>query len=161
MLESAFVELHGAAVIAVLPLAFSACLRAAPAADAWPQFRGNPQLTGVAAGRPARHAQAALDLRSRRVHRILRRHRRRRRLRRVAIGDLLAVDLDTGKLRWKYHAQDGIGESSPAVHDGVVFVGDLAGMLHAVNAADGKSAVDVQDRRRDQVVAGGRRATGC
>ena len=53
--------------------------------------------------------------------------------------DLLAIDLETGKLRWKYRATDAIGESSPAVADGIVYVGDLAGVLHAVNAADGKA----------------------
>ena len=53
--------------------------------------------------------------------------------------DLLAIDLATGKLRWKYRATDGIGESSPAVADGAVYVGDLAGVLHAVNAATGKA----------------------
>ena len=41
--------------------------------------------------------------------------------------------------RWKYKAKDGIGESSPAVHDGVVYIGDLSGLLHAVSAADGKA----------------------
>ncbi len=50
----------------------------------------------------------------------------------------MSIDLQTGKLRWKYHAQEGIGESSPAVRDGVVYIGDSAGLLHAVRAADGK-----------------------
>jgi outer membrane protein assembly factor BamB len=54
-------------------------------------------------------------------------------------ADLLSLDLETGKLRWKYHVQDGIEESSPTVHDGVVYAGDLSGVLHAVNTADGKS----------------------
>ena len=31
-----------------------------------------------------------------------------------------------------------IGESSPAVAAGIVYVGDMEGVLHAVNAADGK-----------------------
>ena len=108
------------------------------AADEWPQFRGNPQLTGVAtsalpsslkllwtydAGDTVESSPA------------------------IAAGtvyvgvqsaDLLAIDLQSGKLRWKYRAKDGIGESSPAVHDGVVYIGDLAGQLHAVRAADGK-----------------------
>jgi outer membrane protein assembly factor BamB len=53
-------------------------------------------------------------------------------------GDLVAIDLETGKLRWKYRAQEGIGESSPAVHEGVVYIGDLSGRLHAVRATDGK-----------------------
>ena len=106
----------------------------------WPQFRGNPQLTGVAAAEAAPAAwkllwtydagesiesSAAIFGGS------------------VYVGsrskDLLAIDLQTGKLRWKYRAADEIGESSPAVSDGAVYVGDLAGVLHAVNAGDGKA----------------------
>ncbi len=109
----------------------------APSAD-WPQFRGNPQLTGVAAAAPpaslkllwtfeggesiessAAIAGGAVYVGSQ-------------------SGDLLAVDLETGKLRWKYRTTEPIGESSPAVHNGMVFVGDLAGVVHAVDARDGK-----------------------
>ncbi|MEJ7607770.1 MAG: PQQ-binding-like beta-propeller repeat protein [Bryobacteraceae bacterium] len=43
-------------------------------------------------------------------------------------GELLAIDLQTGKLRWKYKAGEGIGESSPAVSDGLVYIGDLIGV---------------------------------
>ena len=46
---------------------------------------------------------------------------------------------ETGKLRWKYRATDSIGESSPAVYEGIVYMGDLGGILHAVNAANGKA----------------------
>jgi len=54
-------------------------------------------------------------------------------------GDLTALDLASGALKWKYKTADNlIGESSPAVADGAVYVGDLGGLLHAVNAADGK-----------------------
>jgi outer membrane protein assembly factor BamB len=116
----------------LLPLLLSA-------ADEWPQFRGNPQLTGVAttelpatikllwtyeAG-DAIESSAAISAGTVYVG--------------VETGDLLAIDLATGKLRWKYRAQEGIAESSPAVHEGVVYVGDSAGLLHAVRAADGKA----------------------
>src|SRR5713226_2027499 len=104
------------------------CLRAAtPATDDWPQFRGNPQLTGVAtsalpatlkllwtyeAGEGIQSSAAIADGT-------------------VYVGvesaDVLAIDLATGNLRWKYHANDGIDESSPLVHDGVVYIGDIAG----------------------------------
>ena len=108
------------------------------AADEWPQFRGNPQLTGIAAGAaPANlkllwtyeagesiESSAAISGGT------------------VYVGsqskELLAIALETGKLRWKYRAADSIGESSPAVADGIVYVGDLAGLLHAVSAADGE-----------------------
>src|SRR5689334_14632077 len=116
----------------------AACLGAA---DDWPQFRGNPQLTGVAttklppalkllwtyeAGEPI-ESSAAIVAGSVYVG--------------AQSGDLLAIDLQTGKLRWKYRASaDGIGESSPAVQDGIVYIGDLSGVFHAVHAADGKAA---------------------
>src|SRR3954463_11964104 len=104
------------------------------ASDEWPQFRGNLQLTGVATGSlppnlsllwtyeggESIESSAAISGGS------------------VYVGaqsaELLAIELKTGKLRWKYKAQEGIGESSPAVHDGVVYIGDLSGMLHAVRA---------------------------
>ena len=108
------------------------------AADDWPQFRGNPSLTGIAtsslpktlkllwtydAGESIESSAAIADGV-------------------VYVGsesaDLIAVSLADGKLLWKYKVMDGIGESSPAVHAGVVVVGDLSGMIHGVNAKDGK-----------------------
>src|SRR5262245_2249008 len=59
-----------------------------------------------------------------------------------ASGELLAIDLATGKPKWKYRAASsdvGIGESSPAVGGGIVYVGDLTGVLHAVDVATGKA----------------------
>lgn len=53
-------------------------------------------------------------------------------------GELIALELATGKLKWKYTMKAGIGESSPAVADGVVYVGDTGGIFHAVDAATGK-----------------------
>jgi outer membrane protein assembly factor BamB len=53
-------------------------------------------------------------------------------------SDLIALDLQKGTLRWKYRTKEGIGESSPCVAGGVVYVGDLSGVLHAVQTADGK-----------------------
>ena len=108
-------------------------------ADTWPQFRANPLLTGVAgsvppanlkllwtyeAGDSVESSAAILDGT-------------------VFVGsmsgDLHAVDLASGRAKWKYRtAADGIGESSPAVAGGVVYIGDLTGTLHAVNAGDGK-----------------------
>ena len=54
-------------------------------------------------------------------------------------GDLVALDLATGRVKWKYKTADNlIGESSPTVVNGVVYIGDLGGLMHAVSAADGK-----------------------
>ncbi|HXI38922.1 MAG TPA: PQQ-binding-like beta-propeller repeat protein, partial [Bryobacteraceae bacterium] len=108
------------------------------AQDEWAQFRGNPQLTGVAVStlpanlKPVWTYEAGDSIESSAA---------------IAGGavyvgsqtaDLISLELETGKLRWKYHVQEGIEESSPAVHGGVICVGDLGGTLHAVNATDGK-----------------------
>ncbi len=105
----------------------------------WPQFRGNPQLTGVAAGSvpvdlkllwsfdagESIESSAAISGGT------------------VYLGsyskDLLAIDLETGKLRWKYRATDVIGESSPAVAGGIVYVASntASGTIYAVNATTG------------------------
>src|SRR5579864_3162497 len=119
-------------------LSILCCAAVLGAADDWPQFRGNPQLTGVtSANLPAtlrllwtyESGTEPIESSAAIVNGT------------VYVGsqtsDLLAVDLATGKLRWKYKAKDGIGESSPAVQDGVVYVGDLSGLFHAVKAADG------------------------
>src|SRR2546425_9924349 len=125
-------------VLTVLLLA-ALCLDAQQKDD-WPQFRGNPQLTGIStsavpktlkllwtydAGEPVESSAAIADGV-------------------VYIGSgagfLSAVDLQTGKLRWKYKvSQEGVGESSPAVSNGVVYVGDLAGVFHAVDIKTGKA----------------------
>jgi outer membrane protein assembly factor BamB len=48
---------------------------------------------------------------------------------------LYAVDLATGKAKWKYKA--GPFKSAPAVRDGFVYAGDLDGYLHCVDAVKG------------------------
>lgn len=64
-------------------------------------------------------------------------------------GVLVKLDLDDGAEAWRYRPgateadagefeEDRFGESSPAVADGTVFVGDLLGVLHAVDAASGE-----------------------
>src|SRR5207249_2206817 len=103
----------------------------------WSQFRGNAQLTGVTTSAPP----AALTVRwtydagdsldsspaiadgSVYVG--------------SASGDLRAIDLASGKPRWKYATGGSIGESSPAVGGGAVFFGDLTGTIHAVDVRDG------------------------
>jgi len=131
--------------------------------DAWPQFRGNPQLTGVAASSlPATlkllwtyDAGDSIESSAAMVDGV------------VYFGseasDLVALELDTGKLRWKYHVTDGIGESSPAVHEGMVHVGDLSGTLHTVNVRDGQNIWKVQtgaEVRSSPVITGDRLLVG-
>jgi outer membrane protein assembly factor BamB len=102
----------------------------------WPQFRGNPQLTGVAHGLMPREFrvvwtyEAGESIESS-----------------AAIvggtvyvgsqsGELVALNLDNGAVRWKYRA-GAIETSSPAVANGVVYIGDLNGVVHAVAASNG------------------------
>jgi len=109
-----------------------------PSNGDWPQFRGNPQLTGVASStlpanlRPVwtfdmgESIESSAAIVNGAVYAA------------AMSGDLVALDLNTGKLKWRYKTGAEVGESSPAVADGVVYIGDLAGTVHAVNAADGK-----------------------
>ena len=151
------------AFVAIASAAASIRAQQPPPPDAWPQFRGNPQLTGVAtsslpatlkllwtyeAGDSIESSAAIVDGT-------------------VYVGseasDLVALDLDTGKLRWKYHVTDGIGESSPAVHEGIVYVGDLSGTLHAVNTRDGQSVWKLQtgaEVKSSPVITGDRLLVG-
>ncbi|MCA1618794.1 MAG: PQQ-like beta-propeller repeat protein [Acidobacteria bacterium] len=107
-------------------------------ADSWPQFRGNPLLSGYSgsqvAGNP-RHlwsmdagesVESSAAIAGGAVYVGTQR------------GELVSVGLADGRERWRYNAGAAIGESSPAVARGVVYVGDLAGVLHAVRADTGQ-----------------------
>lgn len=125
------------ACAAAFALALGAALTAADAQD-WPQFRGNPQLTGV--------TEAALSV----PLKLLWTYQAGDAIESSAAiaggavyvgvfsGELISLDLATGKLRWRYKIDSEIGESSPAVGAGMVYIGDLSGNLHAVGASDGK-----------------------
>ena len=73
---------------------------------------------------------------------------------------LHAISLADGKPRWKYTASDiGIGESSPAIAGGIVYIGDLSGVVHAVDAASGKAVWTFKTQseiKSSPVVAGDR-----
>src|SRR5262245_23300344 len=106
--------------------------------NSWPQFRGSPSLTGISlttiAPEPkllwAWEGGEAFDSSPAIADEVA--------YCGTATGELIAVGLADGKLRWRYKAGEAIGESSPAVANGRVFVGDLIGVMHAVNVADGK-----------------------
>src|SRR4026208_2164540 len=120
-------------LLLLLCLAVSAMAQDTPG-DNWSQFRGNQSLTGVsqstvpASLKPLWTYEAGESIESS-----------------AAIvggtvfvgsqkGELVALNLDNGSVYWKYSTGNPIGESSPAYSDGAVFIGDLGGMLHAVNA---------------------------
>ena len=123
-------------LVATLPLVGQGPV-AAPAHE-WRQFRGNPRLTGVSASAPpatlkllwSYDAGEVIDSSAAIADGV------------VYVGggdgDLIALDLASGALRWKYTTGNLIGESSPAVGAGVVYIGDLGGVVHAVNTRDGK-----------------------
>jgi len=129
---------------------------AAAPADAWRQFRGTPSLTGVSASAPpatlnvlwSYDTKDVIDSSAAIVDGVV--------YVGAGNGDLLALDLASGKLRWKYATGNLIGESSPSVGDGAVYIGDLGGLLHAERQRR-EQAVDVYDRLGDQVVARDRR----
>ncbi len=72
-------------------------------------------------------------------------------------GEVVAINADTGKVRWKLRI--GPSESSPLVLDGVVYVGDWNGKLYALTAASGATrwTFTAGDKIKDAVAyAGGR-----
>ena len=109
-------------------------------ADAWPQFRGNPLLTGYSTSRVAGNlrllwsvdAGESVESSAAVVGGAVYVGTQR--------GELVSVNLADGRERWRYNAGNPIGESSPSVARGVVYVGDLGGVLHAVRADDGQRA---------------------
>ena len=120
---------------ATLPVA-GQTQRAAPANE-WRQFRGTAHLAGLSAATPPAtlellwtyDAGEVIDSSAAIVDGV------------VYVGggdgDLIALDLESGSLRWKYTTGNLIGESSPAVGPDTVYIGDLGGIVHAVGISDG------------------------
>ncbi len=52
-------------------------------------------------------------------------------------GPLYALELATGKVKWKYLTEAGI-KAAPAYRDGKIYVGDIDGRFHCVDASTGK-----------------------
>jgi outer membrane protein assembly factor BamB len=110
-------------------------------AASWPQFRGNPALTGVAAAAPAPPLRVLWTQEAGEVIESSAAIADDTAFVGVQPGALLALDLAKGTPRWKYAIEgDGVGESSPCVAAGLVYVGDLAGIVHAVDAKTGTKA---------------------
>jgi outer membrane protein assembly factor BamB len=125
------------AVFAAATGSFGAANEGVATADAWPMFRGNPGLTGVAPGKladsltlqwqfklgGATKSSAAISGG------------------RVFIGSddghVYAIDFANGQKVWSFKTGGPI-ESSPLVLNGKVYVGSSDNFLYALNAADGK-----------------------
>lgn len=78
-------------------------------------------------------------------------------------GELVALELSSGKVKWRYKTGEPVGESSPAVANGLVYVGDLAGVVHAVKAQNGQKVWTYRtgsEIKASPVVAGGRVVIG-
>jgi outer membrane protein assembly factor BamB len=134
---SGFSRKFNASAVVALVLLCQLHGRAQAPTGSWNQFRGNAQLTGIADTAPPAtlsvkwtyDAGDAIDSSPAIADNVV--------YIGSAKGELLAIDLATGKLRWKYATGSSIGESSPAVNADAVFVGDLDGTVHAVNVRDG------------------------
>lgn len=130
-----------AVALACLPLA--ALAAEAPGASAWPMFRGEPSLRGLAAGRlpaspdllwsysaggPIRSSAAIAD------GRVF-----------VAAlgGGVHAIDLATGNRVWHFKLEDEV-EASPLVLDGTVYLGAADAFFYALDARTGALKWKVQ-----------------
>jgi outer membrane protein assembly factor BamB len=130
--------------LVLLSVAAGAAPLARPAAgpDAWPVFRGNERQTGVTASRlpdslevlwtfdtgdavegGAAIADGVVYVGS-------------------DAGNLHAIDLATGKPKWKYITGVGANlpsiRAAPAIHGNNIYVGDVEGIFHCVSADKGQ-----------------------
>ncbi len=108
-------------------------LLSAPALGDWPNFRGDPGQTGVAKGALPDKLEVLWKFKTEDAFENA-----------VAVGKgvvyagcmdehLYALDLKTGKERWKY--KGGPFKAPPSLKGGEVFAGDLDGVLHRIDAA--------------------------
>jgi len=104
-------------------------------ASDWPLFRGNALQTGVADLKPSDDLKLRWKFETKDTIEAAA----------AIVGDtvyigsmdkhLYAIDLATGKEKWKYKA--GPFKAPPSVRDGVVYVGDANGLFHTIDAANG------------------------
>src|SRR2546421_1237550 len=71
-------------------------------------------------------------------------------------GEVVALNADTGKLRWR--ERRGPTESSPLVANGLVYVGDWTGKVYALSAATGRTVWSYQtgDKVKDGIALAGK-----
>ncbi|HBY58222.1 MAG TPA: serine/threonine protein kinase, partial [Solibacterales bacterium] len=107
-------------------------------AQSWPQFRNDPALTGVTAATLPAEPRLLWSIEAGEIIESSAAIAEGAVYVGTGSSELLAIDLASGKIRWRYKTKEPIGESSPAVAGGAVYVADLNGTLHAVSAKDGK-----------------------
>ena len=124
-------------------------LRPASPADAWPQFRGSPRQTGISPSTPPATLKLLWTYDAGEIDRIVggdcRRRRVCRRRRRRSAGPRPRLRHAAMEV---HHRTTLIGESSPAVGGGVVYIGDLGGIAPRRQRRGRQAALDVQDRCR-------------
>jgi outer membrane protein assembly factor BamB len=128
-------------LLRIIPLLFTCVLLSTVRAaddkdgDRWTVYRGNPAMTGVATGRLPDNLQILWQFDTKEA--IEGAPAVENGVVYVASFDeyLYAIDLATGKERWKY--KGGSFKAAPALHRGKVYVGDQDGLFHCVDAATG------------------------
>lgn len=123
--------------LVLLTLALTCVLAAAQSGADWPTFRGKAQNTGVA------HSPLSTNLSVRWTYETGSSVESTAAVvgDRVYVGTmtgaLLALDLTTGRLRWKYLTGGNAISAAPLVQGTRVYVGDEGGTFHCVNAING------------------------
>ncbi len=131
----------GLRIVAFAPILLGTffCVASAAAADDWPMFRGNEQLTGVS------HDDLPSSLSVRWTFQAAEAVASTAAIVEGTVylgceeGIFYAIDLATGQEKWSFQAQDEVPlQASPLVLKGMVYFGDDDGILHALDASTGK-----------------------
>ncbi len=107
-----------------------------PEDTGWPIFRGDAALRGVAASGlpPSPKLMWSFEAESEPTSPVVASGRV---IFATRDGDLVALDLSSGKRIWATKVEAGF-EAAPSCTDGLVLIPDLGGGIHALGAADGK-----------------------
>ena len=124
------------------------CAGAAARAGGWPVFRGNPALTGVAAGTlPAKPS-------------LLWSFKTGGPVKSSAVigggkvfigsndGQIRALEFASGRQVWAFKAGSAV-QAPPLLANNAVFAGDTDGVFYSINAADGRPTLEIRHRGQD------------
>ncbi|RKU19919.1 serine/threonine protein kinase [Candidatus Poribacteria bacterium] len=118
-------------------LVFLLLLGMRPAFSNWASFRGNPQLTGVAASQLPEKLELLWTFKAGDMIESTATIVDGTVYMGASDGYLYAIDAQSGKSTWKYHADASI-KSSPSIYNNVIYFGDEEGIFHAVDIATQK-----------------------